>query len=113
MITGPSVAPLREPPASLRPARPLVSVIEFSPVLPEGHDCAAPHDARSSAASSRRAHAYKTPHSRGISQAMFGWKVAPRALAITAAALAVSLAAWPSLAGPSLRDMLFPNSQKS
>jgi hypothetical protein len=42
---------------------------------------------------------------------MFGWKVAPRALAISAAALAVSLAACPSMAGPSLRDMLFgPNS---
>jgi hypothetical protein len=44
---------------------------------------------------------------------MFGWKVAPRALAITAAALAVSLAAWPSLAGPSLRDMLFSNRQNT
>src|SRR5688500_3697577 len=103
MVIGPSCPPLRAPPLP----RLWVSVIEPSPVLLPGYDCAAPHDARSSAASSRLSHAAKTPQSRCICGAMFGWKVAPGVVAVAAAALAVSASAWPCAAAPSLRDMIF------
>ena len=44
---------------------------------------------------------------------MFGWKVAPGVVAVTAAALAVSASAWPCAAAPSLRDMIFPKKAHS
>lgn len=42
---------------------------------------------------------------------MFGWKVAPGVVAAAAAALAVSVSAWPcaGVAAPNLKDMIFGN----
>lgn len=44
---------------------------------------------------------------------MFGWKVAPGALAVTAAALVVSVSAWPSPAAADLRDLIFGSRKSS